>query len=268
MARLDGQTALIVGGTGGIGLAAARRFLDEGARVCITGVDQTSTDYAARILDRPGEVSTCTLDVLQPDDVEAMTQAAIEFGRGRLDILLHVAGLSGRRFGDGTLESCTSEGWDLVMDVNAKGVFLTNQVMVRQMLTQELDAFGLRGSIVNVGSVLAAHPSPTHFGTIAYSASKGAVRAMTLTSASRYAQHRIRFNLLCPGLIDTPMSERAIKDVKIQAYLQTKQPMTNGPGSTADVAEAALFLCEPSSRFVTGVVLNVDGGWSISEGNV
>lgn len=154
-----------------------------------------------------------------------------------------------------------------MLDVNARGTFLTNQAVLRQMLTQELDAAGLRGSIVNIGSVLCTHPSPTHFNTIAYAASKGAVRAMTLTAASRYAQDRIRFNLLCPGLIDTPMAVRAIKDPRIQTYLQTKQPMTNGPGTAEDVAEAALYLSEPASRFVTGIVLNVDGGWSISEGS-
>lgn len=267
MSRLEGRTVLIVGGTGGIGLASARRFLDEGAKVVVTGVDQLLTDTAERLLEAPDRLLSLPLDVLNPNEVGPAFKQAIDFLGGRLDALLHVAGLSGRRFGDGPLDSCTLAGWDIVLDVNARGVFFTNQAAVKQMLTQEPDNVGLRGSIVNIGSVLAGHPSPAHFGTIAYSASKGAVRAMTLTAASRYAHDRIRFNLLCPGLIDTPMTGRAAKDPAIQHYLKTKQPMTNGPGSSEDVAEAALYLCEPASRFVTGVVLNVDGGWSISEGN-
>jgi NAD(P)-dependent dehydrogenase (short-subunit alcohol dehydrogenase family) len=134
------------------------------------------------------------------------------------------------------------------------------------MLRQPLDAFGLRGSIVNVGSVLDRSPSPVHFGTLAYAASKGAIRALTLASAARYASERIRFNLLVPSLIDTPMAARAISDPRIRFYLSTKQPIVGGPGTAEDVAEAALYLCAPRSRFVTGAELVVDGGWCVSEG--
>jgi len=134
------------------------------------------------------------------------------------------------------------------------------------MLDQPLDATGLRGTVVNVGSVLDRAPSPAHFGTLAYAASKGAVRALTLAAAAQYAPSRIRFNLLAPGLIDTPMAARAATDSRIRSYLAAKQPMAGGPGSVADVAEAALYLCEPASRFVTGAELVVDGGWCVSEG--
>ena len=152
------------------------------------------------------------------------------------------------------------------MQINASGVFLTNRAAVRFMLEQPLDATGLRGTVVNVGSVLDRSPSPAHFGTIAYAASKGAVRALTLAAAAQYAPDRIRFNLLVPGLIDTPMAARAVNDPRIRPYLATKQPMAGGPGSADDVAEAALYLCEPASRFVTGAELVVDGGWCVSEG--
>ena len=145
---------------------------------------------------------------------------------------------------------------------------MTNREAVRQMLGQEVDDAGLRGTIANIGSVLADSPSPRYFGTVAYAASKGAVRSLTLASASRYAPDRIRFNLLEPGLIDTPMAARAVGDPAIRAYLEAKQPMGGGPGTAEDVAEASLFLCEPASRFITGVVLAVDGGWRLSEGPV
>ena len=181
---------------------------------------------------------------------------------GRLDVLLHVAGISGRKFGDGPLHECSNEGWERVMRTNAQGVFLTNRAAVRVMLDQPLDAAGLRGTVVNVGSVVDRSPSPVHFGTLAYAASKGAVRALTLAAAARYAPDRIRFNLLAPGLIDTPMAARAVNDHRLRPYLASKQPMAGGPGSADDVAEAALYLCEPASRFVTGAELVVDGGWS------
>src|SRR5262249_7867439 len=107
---------------------------------------------------------------------------------------------------------------------------------------------------------------PVHFGTIAYAASKGAIKAITLAAAARYAPDRIRFNLLVPGLIDTPMAARAVSDAEIRSYVAAKQPIAGGPGSAGGGAEAVLYLCEPASRLVTGAELVVDGGWCVSEG--
>jgi NAD(P)-dependent dehydrogenase (short-subunit alcohol dehydrogenase family) len=257
---------LIVGGTSGIGLATARRFLEEGARVVVAGKMPHERDAAQEQLQTLGLVQAIAVDVTRVDAVAALFTATREFLEGRLDVLFHAAGISGRRFGDGPLDECSSEGWDAVLETNAKGLFLTNQAAVRQMRAQPLDDFGLRGTVLNMGSVLAWSPSPDEFGTCAYAASKGAVRAMTLAAAARYARDRIRFNLLAPGLIDTPMAARATGDPAIRAYLQTKQPMASGPGTPADCAEGALYLCEPASRFVTGSILTIDGGWCISEG--
>ena len=241
--RLQNLNALIVGGTSGIGLATARRFLQEGARVVIAGRDAESGQNALARLNTPDRL-----------------------WYGRLDILYHVAGISGRRFGDGALHECSDDGWNTVMDTNARGTFLTNRAAVRLMMKQPMDDFGLRGTILNMGSVLGSSPAPRFFGTLAYAASKGAIHAMTLSAAARYAPDRIRFNLIAPALIATPMAVRAAGDSEILAYLSTKQPMAGGPGTAADCAEAALFLCEPASRFVTGTVLSVDGGWCVSEG--
>jgi NAD(P)-dependent dehydrogenase (short-subunit alcohol dehydrogenase family) len=256
--RLDGRNCLVVGGTSGIGLAAVRRFREEGARVVVSGRESDAPETAEAILVDVGEVGF---------ERSLFDEAVSRLG-GRLDILVHVAGISGRRFGDGPLHECSDEAWERVLDTNARSVFLTNREAVRRMLDQPLDDVGLRGSIVNIGSVLSDSPSPELFATIAYAASKGAIHALTRSAASRYARDRIRFNLLAPALIDSPMSARAAHDPGIRAYLASKQPLTGGPGSVADVAEAALYLCEPASRFVTGVVLTVDGGWSISDGQL
>jgi NAD(P)-dependent dehydrogenase (short-subunit alcohol dehydrogenase family) len=266
-ARLDGRTCLIVGGTSGIGLATARRFLEEGARLVVTGRQPEIDRDALDDLGQLGSFSNFTLELAdREDEVARIFGFALDALGGRLDVLLHVAGISGRKFGDGPLHECSNEGWERVMRTNAQGVFWTNRLAVRIMLDQPLDAAGLRGTVVNVGSVVDRSPSPVHFGTLAYAASKGAVRALTLAAAARYAPDRIRFNLLEPGLIDTPMAARAVTDVRLKPYLASKQPMAGGPGSADDVAEAALYLCEPASRFVTGAELVVDGGWSVSEG--
>jgi NAD(P)-dependent dehydrogenase (short-subunit alcohol dehydrogenase family) len=266
-ARLAGRTCLIVGGTSGIGLASARRFLEEGARVVVAGrspvIDRPALDELARL----GSVWEFAIELAEGErTVAPLFDYALDVLGGRLDVLFHVAGISGRKLGDAALHECSSEAWVRVMQVNAQGAFLTNREAVNQMLKQPLDAAGLRGTVVNVGSVLDRSPSPEHFGTLAYTASKGAVRAMTVAAAARYAPDRIRFNLLVPGLIDTPMAARAANDARLQPYLAAKQPLAGGLGKAVDVAEAALYLCEPASRFVTGTELIVDGGWCVSEG--
>jgi NAD(P)-dependent dehydrogenase (short-subunit alcohol dehydrogenase family) len=265
--RLDGRTCLIVGGTGGIGLASARRFLEEGARVVVAGRSPELGRAAMALLAPLGPVWEFAFDLAAGEpEVARLFSFALDALGGRLDVLLHVAGISGRRFGDGPLHECTGVGWEQVIEVNASGVFLTNRAAVRFMLRQPIDASGLRGTVVNVGSVLDRAPAPEHFGTIAYAASKGAIRSLTLAAAATYAPERIRFNLLAPGLIDTPMATRAVNDPRIRPYVAARQPIVGGPGSADDVAEAALYLCEPASRFVTGTELVVDGGWCVSEG--
>jgi NAD(P)-dependent dehydrogenase (short-subunit alcohol dehydrogenase family) len=266
--RLEDRSCLIVGGTGGIGQASARRFLDEGARVVIVGISPGIAPHDLTSLGPPDRIMQIEADASDPLEVATVFTESLRFLGGRIDGLLHVAGLSGRRYGDGPLHDCTDEGWERVMATNARSVFLSNREAVRIMRAQEMDGNGLRGTIVNVGSVLAESPSPHFFGTIAYAASKGAVRSLTLSCAAKYAPERIRFNLVEPGLIDTPMASRAANDPAIRTFLSTKQPMSGGPGKAEDVAEAALSLIEPASRFVTGAVLHVDGGWRLSEGQI
>jgi NAD(P)-dependent dehydrogenase (short-subunit alcohol dehydrogenase family) len=264
--RLEGRTCLIVGGTGGIGLASARRFLQEGATLVISGRADGSIEFANQELAGLGKVTALVADLADRDAIAGLVPRAVEVLGGRLDILFHVAGMSGRKFGDGPLDSCTDDGWDGTLDANARSVFLTNRAAVRQMLSQPLDDVGLRGTVVNTGSVLGQSPSPRLFNTFAYSAAKGALRSMTLSAASTFAPQRIRFNLVVPSLIDTPMAARSTTNPTYLHYLRTKQPLASGPGRPDDVAEAALYLCEPASRFVTGAILAVDGGWCLSEG--
>ena len=180
---------------------------------------------------------------------------------GGLDVLYHVAGGSGRSFGDGPLHECTEEGWHATLDANLKSTFLTNRAAVRHFLAHKQP-----GVILNMASVLALAPLPHYFDTCAYAAAKAGIIGMSRLAAARYAPDGIRVNVIAPGLIDTPMAQRAVSDDAIRAYLRTKQPLAGGPGLPDDCAGAAVFLCSDAARLVTGVVLPVDGGWGVSEG--
>jgi NAD(P)-dependent dehydrogenase (short-subunit alcohol dehydrogenase family) len=119
-----------------------------------------------------------------------------------------------------------------------------------------------------MASVLAFSPSPHHFDTYAYTATKGAIIAMSRLAAARYAPNGIRVNVLAPGLINTPMAARAAGDPQILNYLRAKQPLAHGPGRPEDCSDAAAFLCSDEAAFITGAVLPVDGGWCVSEGQL
>ncbi len=131
------------------------------------------------------------------------------------------------------------------------------------MLQQEPDVDGLRGAIVNMGSVLASRPVPGLFPTHAYAMSKGAIASLTVASAAYYAAHGIRINMVAPALTISRMSERAAADEATQAFSRRKQPIAGGFIAAEDVADAALYLLSRESRSVTGQTITVDGGWSI-----
>lgn len=118
-----------------------------------------------------------------------------------------------------------------------------------------------------MGSVLGSEPSPKYFATHAYAASKAAIVGLTRSAASYYAPHNIRFNVLAPALVATPMSKRAQENPEILRFMKTKQPLDGGRiGACADLDAAAVYFMSDASRFTTGQVLCVDGGWSVSEG--
>jgi NAD(P)-dependent dehydrogenase (short-subunit alcohol dehydrogenase family) len=258
--RLSGKRCLIVGGTTGLGLAAAGQFLDEGARVVVAGRSPNKGQAAVDALSARGEVVFEPCDAAQASDVDRLytrTTAAL----GGLDVLYHVAGISGRRHGDGPLHECTDEGWQTTVDANLKSTFLTNRAAVRAWLSSRQE-----GVILNMASVLAFAPSPRFFDTYAYTATKGGIIAMSRLASARYAPNGIRVNVIAPGLIDTPMAARAVGDPAIQRFLTTKQPLAHGPGRPEDCSATAVFLCSDEARLITGAVVPVDGGWSVSEG--
>lgn len=260
--RLEGKSCLIVGGTTGLGFAAARRFLEEGARVVIAGRSADKGEAAARELAPAGPVDFVACDASRANEVDALVERTRQLHEG-LDVLYHVAGISGRRYGDGPLHECTEDGWAATLAANLTSVFLTNRAALRGWVAESRP-----GVILNMASVLAFAPSPHFFDTAAYAASKGGIIALSKEAAARYAPQRIRINVIAPSLIDTPMATRACHDDAIREFLRTKQPLSAGPGRPEHCADAAVFLCSDEACFVTGIILPVDGGWCISEGQL
>jgi NAD(P)-dependent dehydrogenase (short-subunit alcohol dehydrogenase family) len=260
-APLEGKVVVIVGGTSGLGLSGLRVCLGAGARVVAVG---PATSDAASL--EAELVENSRVRIIHGDARDAGTarlaiaRAVAEFGG--FDALYHVAGGSGRAFGDGPLHELTDAGWEETLRLNLTSVFFSNRAAVEQFLKQ-----GAPGTILNVGSVSAFSPSPRFFGTHAYAAAKAAIEGLTTSAAATYAPRGIRFNVLAPGLTDTPMSRRAMGNPRILEFVRTKQPLDGGrPGQPTDLDGAVVFFLSDASRFVTGQVLAVDGGWSVSEG--
>lgn len=260
--RLDDKSIVIVGGSSGLGLSAAFACAAEGARLVLVGLDQAACAQAsAQVVCRGDPAAYLVGDARQPATVAAAVGLAVE-RYGRLDGLYHVAGGSGRRAGDGPLDEVTDEGWQFALRLNLDSLFYSNRAAVRQFLHQ-----GGGGSVLNLGSVLARSPSPHFFATHGYATAKAAAIGLTRAAAAYYAPQGIRFNLLAPGLVETPMAQRALHDEATMQYIRTKQPLDGGrPGQPADVDQAVIYFLSDDSRFVTGQVLSVDGGWSVSEG--
>lgn len=254
---LSGKNLVLIGGTSGIGLAAAQAFVQAGAKVVAVGADEDSCQQAQNVLGKHGFVQ-------QADAREAATakQAIItcleQFGS--FNGLYHVAGGSGRKWGDGTLHELTLDGWHKTLELNLTSLMLSNQAAVQIFLET-----GTGGSILNLSSVLATHPSAKHFSTHAYAAAKSAIIGFSKSIAAYYAKFNIRVNVLAPGLVATPMSQRAQENEEIMQFVSDKQPLDGGRISQPeDLNGLACYFMSDYSKFTTGQVIAVDGGWSVS----
>lgn len=229
---------LLVTGTTGIAAAASDLARDRGWQVTAAGLpdyDLTSPAAATRAVEH-------CLDT-----------------HGRLDALFNVAGASGRRHGDGPLHDCSDEGWRFTFDANLTTTFHATRAALRYWLSARRP-----GVILSTTSVLAEDPEPARFATHAYAAAKGAIISLTKSIASYYAPHNIRANAIAPSLVRTPMSARAQADPGILDFLRSKHPLSKDMLPAEDVAQAALFLLSPESRYITGEILTIDAGWRLS----
>lgn len=256
--RLQNRVCLITGSTG-IGAATARLATREGASVFVASRDEES----CRALAAEIGCSFHVADLTHAGEVTEAVQCCLA-ERNRIDVLFNVAGISGRKFGDGPIHECTEEGWDLTMETNVKSMFLVCRAVVRQLLDQPVSENGLRGSILNMSSVLAFSPEPKFFSTHAYAASKSAIIGLTQAMASYYAPEKIRVNAIAPALTRTPMSQRAQQNHELLEFIKIKQPLSEDLIEADDVAHAAVFLLSDESRNITGEVISIDAGWRVS----
>lgn len=257
--RLAGKSIVITGATG-IAEAGAERMTDEGAAVFVIARRKAQCEPLANRLGAGWALA----DLTDESATKAAFDAAVK-RLGRVDGLFAVAGGSGRRFGDGPAHEVPLEGWDKTIEINTSPAFLATRSALRAMREQNPSERGIRGSIVLVSSVLAEHPVPSLFATHAYAASKGATNAFALAVAAYYASEGIRVNALAAGLVRTPMSERAASDAVSVAYSEKKQPLARGFLDPSDIADAAVFLLSDEASRITGQVIDVDGGWGLTE---
>ena len=244
--RLENKVALISGGARGMGAVEAKMFAAEGAKVVIGDMlGDEGRQVEAEINESGGECVFVQLDVTDENawqDAVATTVARF----GKLDILINNAGIARIN----SVEDTTSEEWDLVMDINAKGVFLGTKAAIPEIRK----AGG--GSIVNISSIAGL----TGGRTSSYAASKGAVRLLTKSTAIQYAADGIRCNSVHPGVIETPMTTPIMLNTPEGRELNASRHPLGRFGQPEDIAYGVLFLASDESSFLTGSELVIDGG--------
>ncbi|NIQ02271.1 MAG: glucose 1-dehydrogenase [Nitrospinaceae bacterium] len=241
--RLQNKTALITGGATGIGLACSRLFVQEGARVAIFGRRQDRLDQAKQEL---GDgLLAVQGDITLPADIKRLVDTVVK-ELGRIDILINNAGT----FAPAPIQETTDEAWEETFIINMRGVFQLSRQVLSHMIEQGT------GNLIHISSVLGLRAVP---GTAAYNASKGALNQFSQSIAVEFGGQGIRSNTICPGMIETEMTEELRQDAALMEEFLKRYPLGRF-GQPEDVAQACLFMASDASAFITGTVLPVDGG--------
>lgn len=240
---------ILVTGSSGIAAAAVRKAMTKGIAVTFIGVN------AVEVAELSSETGANGLvcDLRDETAVEKAFAAVND-----INGVIHVAGGSGRTFGDGPLTDVTLDAWKQTFDLNLTTAFLVTREAVRMFERNKT-----RGSITLTGTALAFHPEADRFATAAYMASKSAFVGLVNHTASKYAEQGIRVNAVLPGLTRTPMSIRAQNNPEIRAFAKRRQPLTRGFVEADAIADALLFFASDAAASITGQQLSVDGGWSL-----
>ncbi len=245
--RLDGKVAVITGGCSGIGLATARRFAEEGAKVVIGDVDETA---GPRVAEEVGG-SYVRCDVVSKDDVDALFRTAKE-SHGSVDIAFNNAGISPPE--DDSILDTDLDAWRRVQEVNLTSVYLCCKAALPHMLEQG------RGSIINTASFVAVMGAATS--QISYSASKGGVLSMSRELGVQFARQGVRVNALCPGPVNTPLLRQLFAEDEQRAARRLVHVPMGRFAEPEEMANAVLFLASDESSFITASTFLVDGGIS------
>jgi 3-oxoacyl-[acyl-carrier protein] reductase len=244
MGLLDNQIAVVTGAGRGIGQAIALKFAAEGADVACISRTAANAEKAAQEVAKTGRRSLAiAADVANATDVQQAAETILKEW-GRVDILVNNAGVTR----DGLLMRMSDEDWDTVVNTNLKGCFLCTRAFIRKFISQR------SGRIINIASVIGLMGNA---GQANYAASKAGIIGLTKSTARELGSRSITVNAIAPGFIETDMTDVLNDDLK--KGLLSKIPL-NSFGSVEDTAAAALFLASPSARYITGHVLNVDGG--------
>ena len=246
--NFTGKTAVVTGGSRGIGRAICLELARGGANVmlCYAGNEQAALDTVAACEALGAKAAAMRCDVSKTDEVKALVDAALQ-QFGRIDILVNNAGITR----DGLLMTMKEDAWDQVLDTNLKGAFLTMKAVARTMMKQRY------GRIVNLSSVVGLHGNA---GQVNYAASKAGVIGMTKSLAKELASRGVTVNAVAPGFIDTDMTA-ALPQAARDALLPTIP--TQRLGAAEEVAQAVAFLASDQAAYITGQVLAVDGGMSM-----
>ncbi|HHT45937.1 MAG TPA: SDR family oxidoreductase [Firmicutes bacterium] len=255
--NLKGKVALITGGGTGIGAAVAKRFVADGARICITGRREGCLDEVIASLPT-GAATKCPGDVTKPEDTERMVKTVLSFGE-KIDVLVNCAGLGGM----GSITDIDPVDWRKTFEVNLNGPFL----LMRAVIPHMIKAGG--GSIINISSLAGLRCQPK---ATAYSASKAALNMLTQQVAFDYGRYNIRCNAVCPGFVYTDMvekgglgklAERIGVDMFSLVNNVFKDIPIRKPGTPEQIAGICSFLAGDDSSYMTGAVIPVDGGTAI-----
>jgi NAD(P)-dependent dehydrogenase (short-subunit alcohol dehydrogenase family) len=255
MSDTNDKVALITGASSGIGRATAKAFAARGARVVLAARREDELTGLVGEIEAHGGVATLIkTDVSVAKDVERMVAHAIETF-GRLDYAVNNAGIEGKFTG---ITDLNEEGWDQVIDVNLKGTFLCLKHEAKAML-----AGGRSGAIVNVGSINSFLGFP---GGSAYAASKHGLIGLTSSVSAELAPQGVRVNLVCPGIIDTPMHQRLRLVLGNELYDNVLQKSVHSrrAGSPEEIAQSIVFLCSDEASYITGTTLTPDGGFTLT----
>ena len=254
--KLEGKIALITGGGTGIGAEITKRFIDEGAKVCIAGIEQETLDEVAGALPA-GSVLTYEGDVSNPEDVKGMISTVLKFN-GKLDVLVNNAGIGI----SGNVVTTSLADWHKILNVNLTGPFLLMKESIPLMQKAG------RGSIINISSVAGIRSAPDRTG---YCVSKAALIMLTQQTALEFGPYNIRCNAICPGATRTRQLEMGIDlmrkslnmDFESALAVFTRNTPLRRTGNPGEIASICCFLASDDSSFMTGAVLVADGGATI-----